>query len=144
MAAPSEPGSQTLPSCHHGGSQLPRTHLTLRLLRPPKQLGPSPSGRDSARLSLPLGRRGRDRVEVYRCLRPGPSQWTALERTLELCRAQPPACSLGPSLSSPTGPRPDELEDPRQKAGIQRLPYSPPDSHHSTNRRLNLRLTVAL
>ena len=44
-------------------------HLALRLLRPPKQLGPSPSDCDLAWLSLPLGHRGRDRVEFHHYLK---------------------------------------------------------------------------
>ena len=39
LVAPSGPGPHSLPSCHHWGSQVPRTQRALRLLRPPKQAG---------------------------------------------------------------------------------------------------------
>ena len=55
--------------------------------------------------------------------RPVPGQWVALARALELCRTQPPACSLAPSSSS-AGLRLGELEGPREEARICLLPRS--------------------
>ena len=56
--------------------------------------------------------------------RPGPRQWAALARALELCRTQPSACPWAPS--SPAGLRPEGLEDPREKAATCFSLHLPP------------------
>ena len=62
-------------------------------------------------------------------------QWAALARALE-----PAGHSLQPvpqAPGSPTGPRPGELEGPREKAGLHLLSYSQSEDHHSTDHWLN-------
>ena len=115
---PSGTGPQTLPSRPRGRSQVPRTQLALRLLRPPKRWGAGPPDCVPCRLSLPLGHRGRAGGEGHRCLRAwarpvgGPGQGSgALQDT-------PPACSLGPSAHLPGrgrgagGPRVEDQDLP--------------------------------
>ena len=57
LAVLSGPGPQTLPSCHHWGSQAPRTQPDLRLLSLPKR-GHVPSTVSQDDCLPPLGRRG--------------------------------------------------------------------------------------
>ena len=67
--------SPDLPSCHHWGSQSPRTQLTLR---PPKWRGPGLTTCVLCRLPLPLGHRDGDGREAHCCLKAWAWPWRGL------------------------------------------------------------------
>ena len=126
LTVPSGPGPQTLPSCHHGGSQAPRTQPALRLLRPPKAgLGSRSCGPMQTAAAIRSQRQGRGRGS------PRLKAWArpvgAVARALELCRTQHP----GPP-SSPTGPRREGLEGPWEKTLIHLLPHTPHPARTAT------------
>ena len=60
------------------------------------QVGPGPSDCDQWRPPPPSGRRGGDGGEVRSASRPGPGQWAAGARALELRWTQSPACPRAP------------------------------------------------
>ena len=60
LAAPTGPGSQTLPGGHCWGSRAPRPQLARRLLRPPTRWRSGLARCSSGRRPLPSGHRGQD------------------------------------------------------------------------------------
>ena len=107
-----------------------RAPRTQPALRPPIRWEPVPTNFILCRQPLPLG--CRDEGEAHLCLKVWTQAVGGLTRALELCRTQPPACSLGPP------PSPAHLLAwgwvSRRSPGFCLLPHFPPDDHHSNHR----------
>ena len=58
-------------------------------------------GRQPMDTAATVGHGGREREKDCCCLRPGPGQWAAMVRALELCRTQPSACPTSTPAHSP-------------------------------------------
>ena len=110
------------------------TQLAFRLLRLPVKR--EPVGCTRSKQPLPWGGWGRDGGEGHHnYLKAWVQQWAALARALELVGHSPQPVPQAPR--SPTGPRPGELESPREKARLHLLPHSQSEDHHSTGHWLN-------
>ena len=108
LMVPSEPGPQTLPSCHPWGSQVPGTSH-LQLLRPPKWWGPGPADDILGKWLLPLGHRGGDRGEVHCSLKAWVQPASGFGESPRALQDTAPSLFSG-SLHSLTGLKPGKLE----------------------------------
>lgn len=108
LAAPSGPGSHTLPSCHPPGGSQPS--------------GPTDS-------QSPQGAQIGERFTT--ASRAGPRLVEGLRKGSEALQGVIPSLFPRP-FSLPTGPRLGELEGLGEKARISLLPDTPPHDHPST------------
>ena len=112
LVAPSGPGPQPLPSClaegaRHAGPNCPSGSSGCPNAR---WEGPGQQAASYADCHCHLVTEAGMEERFTTASRPGPGQWVVLRRALEPSRAAP-GLFPGPS-SSPTDPRPGELEGP--------------------------------